>query len=131
MSKPNPKKISTTSGSASLENALGNAFAGLALGALPPGAEAAPEPPAKAPKLGRVILRKETAHRGGKSVIVIDGFAPTVDETFISALAKRLRNACGCGGTVRERTIELQGDQPAKVRQSLLAEGFQVGGITK
>ena len=43
--------------------------------------------------------------------------------------AKKQRAACGCSGTVKGRTIELQGDQPAKVRMALEAEGFQVAGV--
>jgi len=31
---------------------------------------------------------------------------------------------------VKARTIELQGDQPAKIRAVLESEGFQVRGIT-
>ena len=81
-------------------------------------------------KLGRVVLRRETAHRGGKCVIVVDGFDAALDQTFIEALAKRLRAACGCGGAVKERTIELQGDQAVKVRESLMGVGFRVAGVS-
>jgi translation initiation factor 1 len=47
----------------------------------------------------------------------------------IEKIAKKLRAACGCGGTVKGRTIEMQGDQPARVRAALEAEGFQVAGV--
>ncbi len=77
---------------------------------------------------GRVVLRRSTARRGGKTVLVVDGFGPHHCEEAIGALGRRLRAALGCGGTVHERVWELQGDQPSKVRAFLEAEGFQVAG---
>jgi translation initiation factor 1 len=79
--------------------------------------------------MGRVVLRRETAHRGGKTVIVIHDFATHLPLSVIETIAKKVRSACGCGGTVRERRIEIQGDQPAKIRAVLETEGFQVAGI--
>jgi translation initiation factor 1 len=99
---------------------------------LPPGpSEAAlPAPAAPCWKPGRVVLRRERAQRGGKTVIVVDGFATHLPATFIADVAKRLRAACGCGGTVRGRSVEIQGDQPGKVRTALVEQGFEVGGIS-
>src|SRR4051794_40552740 len=93
------------------QGGLNAAFADLSLPGLPPG----PEPGAAAPstaakrKRGRVVLRRETAHRGGKAVIVVHDFAPDITAEEIGKVAKRLRTVIGCGGTVREREIELQG----------------------
>jgi translation initiation factor 1 len=81
-------------------------------------------------KLGRVVLRRETAHRGGKTVIVVHDFAPFIAMSAIEDLARKLRNACGCGGTTRHRSIELQGDQVPRIRALLEEEGFKVAGIT-
>lgn len=80
-------------------------------------------------KLGRVVLRRETAHRGGKTVVVIDQFASNISSKQIHALAKKLRSACGCGGTTKERSIEIQGNQVDKIRQLLEQEGFRVAGV--
>ncbi len=80
-------------------------------------------------KLGRVVLRREKAHRGGKTVVVIDDFATHLPLSVIEGLAKRLRAVCGCGGTVRGRAIEIQGDQAGKIRTLLEAEGFVVAGV--
>jgi translation initiation factor 1 len=112
---------------------LNNPFAGLHSDGLPPG-PAAPAPSASASaaritKPGRVVLRRETAHRAGKVVIVIDDFAPHIGLATIEELGRRLRQTCGCGGAVRQRAIELQGDQIAKIRSFLEAEGFQVAGV--
>lgn len=113
---------------------LNNPFAGLHIAGLPPGpagpAPAASPPAVRKAKLGRVVLRRETAHRGGKVVIVIDDFAPHIGLAAIEELGRRLRNACGCGGTIRERRIELQGNQAGRIRAFLEEEGFKVAGIT-
>jgi translation initiation factor 1 len=80
-------------------------------------------------KLGRVVLRRERAHRGGKTVIVIEDFATHLPISVIEKTAKKIRLACGCGGTVKDRAIEIQGDQPGKIRAILEAEGFLVAGV--
>jgi translation initiation factor 1 len=84
----------------------------------------------KPSKYGRVVLRREKAHRGGKTVIVIHDFAPNIGLAYIESLAGKLKSACACGGTVRDRSIEIQGDQPARIRALLEAEGFRVAGVT-
>ncbi|HEX8313255.1 MAG TPA: translation initiation factor [Chthoniobacteraceae bacterium] len=126
--RPEKKKIVTNP----VQSGLNAAFAGLDVAGLPAGPLAAPNPPpvAKAParKLGRVLLRRETAHRGGKTVIVVHDFATHLTAVAIEGFAKKIRAGCGCGGTVRDRQIEVQGDQAGKIRILLEAEGFQVGG---
>lgn len=110
--------------------ALGQALSGLDLGNLPPPPPKQEQPePVKKRKLGRVVLRKETAHRGGKAVIVVDQFPATVSDVELEDLAKMLRKALGTGGTVQGRTIEMQGDQPAKIRSLLMSAGYDVGGV--
>ncbi len=89
-----------------------NPFSALSSEGLPAGQADVP----KLVKLGRVVLRKETAHRGGKTVIVVYDFAPQITGAQIETFAGKLKKACGCGGTVKDRTIEIQGDQPGKIR---------------
>jgi translation initiation factor 1 len=131
--RPEPKKRLDTKAAESTRPGLNAAFAGLNVPDLPAGPEKPPAPNADSPqtlwKMGRVVLRRETAHRGGKTVIVVHDFATHLPASVIEKIAKKLRAACGCGGTVRERTIEIQGDQPARVRAALEAEGFQVAGV--
>ena len=111
--------------------ALQSPFAALHLdGLLPEGPSepitAAPEPPRKN---GRVILRREKAQRGGKTVVVVSGFENHINNPEIERLAREARQSCGCGGTVRDREIELQGDNPKKVRAFFENAGFRVGGV--
>lgn len=80
-------------------------------------------------KLGCVILRKETAHRGGKTVIVVHDFASHLPISVIETVAKKLRQQCGCGGAIKGRTIEMQGDQAGRIRTALESQGFQVRGV--
>jgi translation initiation factor 1 len=112
---------------------LGRAFDRVHLPELPEGEVKAPPSPAERPaplwKPGRVVLRRETAHRGGKAVTVVDDFATHLPASFIDDVARRLRQACGCGGTIKNRQIEIQGDQVTKVRAFLESEGFQVAGV--
>lgn len=115
---------------------LSNPFAALNLTGLPAG-ETVPCPApanagevAKPSKFGRVVLRREKAHRGGKTVIVIHDFAPNIGQRYIESLAGKLKATCGCGGTTREREIEIQGDQPGRIRALLEAEGFRVAGVS-
>jgi translation initiation factor 1 len=110
-----------------------DALAGDSLPAGPTGAHADTDAAASIssnPKLGRVVLRREKAHRGGKTVIVVHDFEPQITDAMIEDFASQLRKACGCGGTVKDRTIELQGDQPARIRTVLGTAGFRVAGIS-
>ena len=108
---------------------LNDAFANLEVAGLPAGPESAPDSPQRAWKMGRVVLRKETARRGGKTVIVVDDFASHLPVSVIERIGKKLRQTCGCGGTVKGRVVEIQMDQPARIRAVLEAEGFEVAGI--
>jgi translation initiation factor 1 len=112
---------------------LNDALASLDIGGLPAGpAEIAPRPVEempKLPKLGRVVLRRETAHRGGKTVVVVHDFATHIPLAKIEELGRKLRSACGCGGTVKGREIEIQGEQVTRVRELLEGEGFRVAGV--
>ena len=128
--RPEPKKRIDTNPQ---QSGLNAAFAKLNLDPknLPPGPAAAPAPEAPQAiwKMGRVVLRKETARRGGKTVIVVDDFATHLPVSVIEKIGKKLRQTCGCGGTVKGRTVEIQMDQPVRIRAALEAEGFEVAGI--
>ncbi|MEY2881594.1 MAG: hypothetical protein RLZZ15_3974 [Verrucomicrobiota bacterium] len=73
---------------------------------------------------GRVDIRRETGNRGGKTVTVVDGFVG-IGLPEKETLAKKMRNACGCGGTVKDGAIEIQGDQREKIAAILTEAGFR------
>jgi translation initiation factor 1 len=129
--RPEPKKKIATN---QPQAGMNQAFANLNMAGLPEGQFAPPTQSKESPganwKLGRVVLRKETAHRGGKTVIVVYDFATHLPVSVIEAVAKKIRHQCGCGGAVKGRTIEIQGDQAARIRAVLESEGFKVAGVS-
>ena len=127
-------KISTEGG-----QGLGqNPFGALSSAGLPPALKAAaepgdrlsmggapkPKPATPAKNRGRVDIRRETGNRGGKTVTVVDGFVG-IGLPEKEQLAKKMRAACGCGGTVKDGAIEIQGDQRDKIAQILSEAGFR------
>ena len=107
-----------------------NPFGALSATGLPAGASpmagSAPAPKKEMPdkNRGRVDIRRETGNRGGKPVTVIDGFTG-IGLPEKEQLAKKMRAACGCGGTVKDGAIEIQGDQREKIAQILAEAGFR------
>lgn len=73
---------------------------------------------------GIVRIRREVAGRKGKGVTTVSG-VPLAD-TELKALAKRLKQRCGTGGSLKDGIIEIQGDQRELIKQLLEAEGFKV-----
>jgi translation initiation factor 1 len=129
--RPAPKKRVETNPAQKPVGRLGDALTAKRWPERLAGRAASAVPPAAVPsawKPGRVVIRRETAHRGGKTVTVVEDFATHLPISFIANLAKRLKAACGGGGTAKARRIEIQGDQTSKVREFLAAEGFQVAG---
>ena len=125
-------KIPTDGGGGLGQNPFG-ALSGAGLPEAPkavPGASAKPvdKAPAKtqpeAGKRGRVDIRRETGNRGGKTVTVIDGFVG-IGQPEKESLAKKMRAACGCGGTVKDGAIEIQGDQRERIAKILAEAGFR------
>lgn len=57
---------------------------------------------------GIARVRREVGGRGGKTVTTVTGLA--LGEAELAALGKRLKAACGTGGTVKAGVVELQGD---------------------
>ena len=72
---------------------------------------------------GKVRVSRETAGRGGKAVTVVRGL-PLQGEA-LAALGKRLRAACGAGGTVKDGVLEVQGEHRDRVVAFLQQEGFE------
>jgi translation initiation factor 1 len=73
---------------------------------------------------GRVDILRETAGRGGKTVTVVTNFTG-IGLPEKEQLAKKMRNACGAGGTVKDGRIEIQGDRREIVARILTEAGFR------
>jgi translation initiation factor 1 len=76
------------------------------------------------PTDGVVRLFFETKGRGGKGVTVVRGLG--LAEADLVALGKKLKAACGVGGTAKDGVIELQGDHRDRVLELLKAQGRAV-----
>ena len=118
-----PDKVPTEGG-----EALGyNPFAALDASGL----KSAAVTPSKAPlspkperNRGRVDIIREKGGRGGKTVTVVDGFTG-IGLPEKEQLMRKVRAACGCGGTVKDGRIEIQGDQRDTIARILTEAGFR------
>lgn len=73
---------------------------------------------------GIVRIMRDRKQRGGKTVTVITG-VPASEEA-LTGLAQQLKKLCGSGGTVKDGTIEIQGDHCDKVQAKLTEMGYKV-----
>jgi len=73
------------------------------------------------PAKHQLVFHKEK--RRGKPVTLVGPFAITPDE--MKALLKTLKKKLGCGGTVNEDFLELQGDIQAKLKELLQAMDYR------
>lgn len=73
---------------------------------------------------GRVDIKRSTAGRGGKTVTLVSGFTG-IGLPEKEKLAKKMRNVCGCGGTVKDGQIEIQGDKREEIAAILTEAGFR------
>ncbi len=80
--------------------------------------------PPKQPSDGTVRLRREVKGRGGGTVIVITGVP--LGDPALKELAGALKKRCGCGGTVKDGVIEIQGDHRDTLLNELQARGYRV-----
>lgn len=72
----------------------------------------------------KLHIQYERKGRGGKEVCVVSGF--DTDEDTIKRFAKRLKQSCGLGGSVKNGEILVQGQAINKIEKFLLSEGFKV-----
>jgi len=77
------------------------------------------------PMQQKVTVRLERKGRGGKSVTIIDGLQMRQKER--EALLKQLKTKLGTGGTVKDASLEIQGDH----RDALMAELGKMGYTAK
>jgi translation initiation factor 1 len=71
---------------------------------------------------GSVRVGRQTQGRAGKGVTVISGLPLTAAE--LAQLATELKRRCGSGGTVRDGSIEIQGEHRDVLVEELTRRGF-------
>ena len=73
---------------------------------------------------GIVRIQRQTKGRKGKGVSIITGL--DLEDTPLKLLAAELKKVCGCGGSVKDGTIEIQGDARDKIKAHLEKKGHTV-----
>lgn len=112
-----------------------NPFASLDVNGLPENVKKVDEKEIKQPdavvrKKIRLNVRREKAGRGGKTVTVIFGIE-VLSDSEAEQLSKVLKRSLSTGGTVKDGSIEIQGDRVNDVLALLKKEGYnavQSGG---
>ena len=76
------------------------------------------------PNDGIVRVGRETKGRRGAGVTVIVGLPGSEDA--LKGIASKLKAQCGVGGTVKNRVVEIQGDQRDRLVKILTDLGHKV-----
>ena len=99
--------------------------AGVTVRDAPAPSPAAPAPAAPAgtdlASCGKIVLRRERKGRGGKTATIVAGLG--LPAAALDALARDMRKALGCGGTVDADAIVLNGDVATRAQQWLASRG--------
>ena len=81
----------------------------------------AKSPPVDKRFANKIVVAKSKKGRGGKTVTCVRGI--DANEAQLEDLAKAIRQALGCGSTVEEGEILVQGEQLDRVAKWLEAQG--------
>ncbi len=73
------------------------------------------------------ITVKINTRRYGKEVTVISGIDP--HEIDLHELATYLKSKFACGGTIKDNSIELQGNHKNRMKEVLMEKGFSENQI--
>lgn len=73
---------------------------------------------------GFVRIWRITKGKKGKGVSSIEGLNMSKDD--LKLLCSALKKQCGCGGAVKDYSIEIQGDVREKLKQILESKGMKV-----
>lgn len=76
------------------------------------------------PQQQTIYLHRETSGRNGTPVSLVKNLVLSVDD--MKALAKKLKQQCGTGGTIKDGVIEIQGEHRQKISEILIKLGYKV-----
>lgn len=76
------------------------------------------------PQQQTAYLHRDSKGRGGKSVTLIKNLV--LSEEDMKSLAKRIKQDCGVGGTVKDGVIEVQSEQREKIAGILQKLGYKI-----
>lgn len=76
------------------------------------------------PQQQTAYLHRESGGRGGKVVSVVKNLVLTEED--LKSLAKKLKQECGTGGTVKDGVIEIQGERRQRMAEVLTKLGYKV-----
>ena len=76
------------------------------------------------PQQQTVYLGRESAGRNGKAVTLVKNLILSAEG--MKSLAKRLKQECSTGGTVKDGVIEIQGEHREKIAGVLVKLGYTV-----
>ena len=75
------------------------------------------------PQQQTAYLHRESGGRGGKVVSVVKNLVLTEED--LKTLAKKLKQECGTGGTVKDGVIEIQGEHRQRMAEVLQKLGYK------
>ncbi|MDX1302812.1 stress response translation initiation inhibitor YciH [Photobacterium sp.] len=73
---------------------------------------------------GIVRIQRQTKGRKGKGVCIVTGL--DMEDAQLKLVAAELKKVCGCGGSVKDGTIEIQGDKRDIIKAALEKKGHTV-----
>ena len=76
------------------------------------------------PQQQTAYLHRDSKGRGGKSVTLVKNLVLLEEE--MKSLAKRIKQECGVGGTVKDGVIEIQSEQRERIAEILQKLGYKV-----
>jgi len=76
------------------------------------------------PQQQTVYLHRDSSGRAGKAVTLVKKLV--LSEEDLKALAKKLKQECGTGGTIKDGVIEIQGEHREKIAGVLQKLGYKV-----
>lgn len=76
------------------------------------------------PQQQMIYLHRESSGRAGTPVSLVKNLVLSADD--LKALAKKLKQQCGTGGTIKDGVIEIQGEHRQKISEILIKLGYKV-----